>query len=126
MEYASRHEVHGRAAIFALSLQHEDLGRAVPARRHVVGVLSHVGDVKGCLLAAQADGVIQSSAAREPKVGHLHQALGVEQQVGRLQVAVHELPAECMYLSALNAGKQQLVQDEHCLCTILEDVRGHG
>ena len=36
-------------------------------------------------------GHVVEERAREPEVGHLHQALGVEKHVGGLQVAMHQL-----------------------------------
>ena len=70
---------HVEGLVVHAERQH-DLGRAVPARRDVfrhetLGALG--GD----------DGLAR---AREPKVAHFEVAIGVEQQVGGLQVAVDD------------------------------------
>ena len=60
----------------------QNLGRAIPSRRHVVRQLRVVRLGLRCALAQRA---------RESKVCDLHDAVGVEEQVGRLHVAMEQL-----------------------------------
>lgn len=58
-----------------------DLGRAVPPRRDILGHEARLAAV----------GLGREDAAREAKVAHLEVAVGVEQEVGRLEVAVDDV-----------------------------------
>ena len=55
---------------------------------------------------AHIDRIVEQRA-REPKVGDLHEALGIQQQVGRLQVAVNELRR--MDVSAMRIARSRSV-----------------
>ena len=63
-----------------------DLGRAVPPRRDVLGHQPRAG-----LLAAWARR--RARAAREAEVAHLEVAVGVQEEVGGLEVAVDDVRA---------------------------------
>ena len=63
------------------TLTEHDLGRAVPPRRDILGHEARLAAV----------GLGREDAAREAKVAHLEVAVGVEQEVGRLEVAVDDV-----------------------------------
>ena len=62
----------------------QDLGRAVPARRHVIGEDDRVRLVGGGGWIL----VVVAHRAGEAKVGNLHQAVAIQEEVGGLHVAV--------------------------------------
>jgi hypothetical protein len=76
-KYARRWEIRTRFGV-VLEAEH-DLGRAVPPRRDI---LSHVPSI---LLR------VDREAARQAKIANLELAIGIDEQVARLQVAVQHV-----------------------------------
>ena len=88
---------HVYGLVVALRVEH-DLGRAIPARRHVLGEKTGVV-------------VVRIGDARQAEVAYLQVAVGVEQQVARLEVAMQHI---CR-VNELEAAKYLIEEVAHVL-----------
>eukprot|EP00966_Prymnesium_polylepis_P051494 1191524-Prymnesium_polylepis.1 len=94
--------VSGRARCASVAAHEEQLWCAVPESDHLgrvaseraaagrgleVGQRQHARGARGGVGACRA----AVEAARQPEVAHLERAVGCEQQVGELEVAVHDV-----------------------------------
>jgi hypothetical protein len=112
----------GQRTRFGVVLEAEhDLGRAVPPRRDVLG------HVPGILLG------INREAAREAEIANLQLAVGVDEQVARLEIAVQHVGRVDVLEAAQNlvdeglevgVGERLAGADDSCQVTLHQLYRG--